>query len=459
MSIHQLYRPAGLLERYHITRQSLRFDSPVVVAGKYINVVSNERLSPETVYPAVVHAIHTHAALSALILHDPAKGSRPFFCRMQTINVEQAVRFLNKDDGDLGSLIEVEMSNRIDVNGNVPLWRLTVTSDNVVIFAWHHGIGDGQSGPAVLRTILEGLNKTEQSSSPQDFKAITVPKELSMTPAVEDLTNVSPSICKILGALASIFVPPSWANRNVWTGKNVLPSVPTTTKTNIRIIRIPLSSAAHLLSSARAHKATLTSLLYTLIVPILSKLLLSQPDSRKYKRLSISVPVSLRPLAHVPATAMCELVSAYQPFPAFCTEFSWERAAAFADELHQAVPPSRQTIGTLKLLFGHYEAYFKGHLGAKRKASLELSNIGAFKTAHTGGEPQAEDDAPRWRVGDTYFAQCDVLIGAPLQVFVTGSPDGGVNICVTWSQGLEDTMAEAFVKGLQIAIEDLSRHK
>ena len=150
----------GLLERYHITRQYLKLDSCVVVAGKFVST-AQKKLGPETLYPAVAHALGVHTGLSVCIVDEA--GPDPKYGRMAEVDLTKVIRFLDRDENNLSEIIEEEFMNVIDASKGLPLWRITVTSDNVVIFAWHHTIGDGQSGLAVLRTLLYGLNKISET--------------------------------------------------------------------------------------------------------------------------------------------------------------------------------------------------------------------------------------------------------------------------------------------------------
>ncbi|KAH8108865.1 alcohol acetyltransferase-domain-containing protein [Phellopilus nigrolimitatus] len=425
MSSDDIFRPAGLLERYHMTRQYLRLDSCVVVAGQFIGS-SDERLTTDAVYAALVHAIHAHAALSVRIMNEA--GPAPAFCRMPAIDLERVVRFLDTDAGDMNMIAEGEFMNPIDPSKDLPLWRLTVTNDNVVVFAWHHTTGDGQNA----------------SCSRQDFRAVKAPAELKLTAPLEELTDLSISFMTFVHALWGLIIPPSLRLRSVWTGNKTLTTVPATRKTNARFISISAVSVSRLLSSARAHDTTLTAVLYILGVSALSKLISKQPGNERFKRISTFVAVSFRSLVKVPITAMCELVSAYHTEEPFLTGFSWEKAAAYSKRLHKAVPKTRETIGLIKLLNGDYEGFFKSKLGKKRGVSMELSNLGLFKT-----------DA--WRIGGAYFAQDDGVVGGTLKMNMVGSPNGEVNISVTWGDGtVDDAFAEAFVKDLGIAVEELS---
>lgn len=432
----------------------------MIVAGKFTST-SQKHLSPEILYPAVVHALGVHAGLSVQIVDE--RGPEPSFARMAEVDIASAIRFLDaKSESDLASVMEEEFMNVIDASKGLPLWRVVVTSDNVVIFAWHHAIGDGQSGLAFLRTLLAGLNKGLQQrtvDSEDAFKIIKTSPDMKMGPPLEKLTDVSVSIRTLVSALAGILLPQAWIRRNkrkIWTGNTVVVSSCDEVKTRVRIISISPSSTSQLLSLSKSHGATLTSTLYVLVVSVLSKLVSESDPKRKFKRISTGVPISLRPLANVPPSVMCECVSSYQKNePLLLTGFSWEKAAAYNKELHKNIPKTREVIGLIKYLHGKYEAYFKGKLGKKREASFEISNVGVFKP-NVEGELSAPDGA-EWKIETAYFAQDDGVNGAALKINVAGSPNGGVNVCITWGDGeVDDVLAETFVKELQLSISKLA---
>lgn len=426
----------------------MKLDSCVIIAGKFSHPFDG-RLSENAIFSAVSHAIQKHAALSARIVDE--RGPQPSFGRISEVNLDQVVRFLGREDHrDLADVMEEEFANPIDASKVFPLWRITVSPDNYVLFSWHHAIGDGQSGLAVLRTILEGLNQDTQGLD-KGSRIVKPETRLKFSGSIEELTDVSVSFKTFMWALSQLFIPPGLKNRNVWTGNNVVANAPASIKNKVRVVRIDESTSSRLISSARAHKATLTAVLYVLALVVLTKLIREQPSNKKFKRLASSIPISLRPLMNLPATVMAETVSGYVAHDAFVQEFSWDKATAFSARLRKEVPKSREVIGTMKFLNGKYEGFFKGKLGKKRGHSMELSNIGAFKT----GEDEGPGD--RWWIGDTYFAQDDRYLGAALKLNTAGSPTGSVNICITWGEGVVgDGFAEAFAKGLEESILELS---
>ena len=401
-----------------------------------------------------------HAGLSVCIVDET--GPDPKYGRMAEVDITKVIRFLDRDENDLSEIMEEEFMNVIDASKGLPLWRITVTSDNVVIFAWHHTIGDGQSGLAVLRTLLSGLNKisgTPTLESDTSYESVKSSSSLELTPTIESLTDLSVSFSTLFFAIAGLLIPQGWIKRKIWTGNDVENSTCDKVKTEVRIVSISPSTSSRLLALSKQHGATLTSTLHVLAVSVLSKLIVENDPKRQFSRISSSVPTSLRPLAQLPPSVMCEAVSSYSKTePLFLNGFSWEKASAYNRELHKSIPKTRELIGSLKYLYGRYEDFFKGKLGKKRERSFEISNVGVFKL-NVEGETASPDGA-EWGIEKAYFAQDDGVTGAALKINVAGSPDGGVNACVTFgASAVDQSLAESFVKELKASIEKLAEDK
>lgn len=443
-----IYYIEGLLERYHITRQQLKFDTCVVVAAKFEHE-AHTQLSEEAIFQAVSHAVQTHAALSAIITDERAQ---PAFVLLQEVHLDKVVKFVTEDgDTDIGKLIEEEFNKPIIVSNNLPLWRLLVTADNHIIFSWHHAIGDGKSGLAVLQTILQGLNRPKPIAGDTNTRIVKPISGLKLTAAIEDLTDVSYSVFTLLSALYSVFIPAWWTLRKTWTGGDV-PEVPLTSKNHVRIIHIEESTTSRLISSARAHKTTLTAVLYVLSIVVLTKLVNEKPTIVHFKRFISTVTLSLRPLAGLSENTMSDSSAAYIAHDDLMGEFAWDRASAFSKVLRNSVPKSREAIGTIKLVQGRLDRFFTGKVGKRREASMELSNVGRF-----AAEVDEKTDG-QWRIGETYFAQDNRYMGAALKVNTVGTPSGSVNISVTWGENVVDNaLATAFVEELNNSILVLSR--
>ncbi|KAJ7209397.1 hypothetical protein C8J57DRAFT_1098595, partial [Mycena rebaudengoi] len=102
--------------------------------------------------------------------------------------------------------------------------------------------------------------------------------------------------------------------------------------------------------------------------------------------------------------------------------------------------------GHVRFLFGNYVAYMKDELGKKRSAGLIHSNLGRYA-------PMAEG---KWRVGNTYFAQNESVVGPAFSINVVGDPSGGANATVSWGdKSLDRVFAECFVTQFQASFRSI----
>lgn len=135
----------GILESYHSALYGLKLEACVVVAVRFVdNSNPQTHLTPENVFPALAHAVNTHAALSVRI-GCQGKGDKSgyLFERMEKVNVQSAVRFVDSDgtktEEDVSAFLEKEMSKSSipdpSSGSDKPFWRLIVTPSNLVIFA------------------------------------------------------------------------------------------------------------------------------------------------------------------------------------------------------------------------------------------------------------------------------------------------------------------------------------
>ncbi|KAJ7931788.1 hypothetical protein B0H13DRAFT_1957613, partial [Mycena leptocephala] len=134
-------RPAGLLESWHITRHFLGLDSCVV-----------RLFTQGDLFPALRKVIETHPALSVMIQDE---DSKPFFLRLNEIELSLVVQFSDHDD--LEAAIKQQLSTRV---------------------AFH------QSLLAALQDVIVG----------DDSPLVSVSQSLSLLPPIEAVTNVWPSL-------------------------------------------------------------------------------------------------------------------------------------------------------------------------------------------------------------------------------------------------------------------------
>ncbi|KAJ8472432.1 hypothetical protein ONZ45_g16655 [Pleurotus djamor] len=386
-------------------------------------------------------------------------------------------------------------------NLEAPLWRFTVTSSNYVILVYHHLLGDGQSGLAVLRTVVEALNSPPDLS--ESTTVVAPSASLELIPNIENRIKVSPSFGVVFRAVLDQLLP-GWLTRDIWTGNNVverLPPPPNWIGTRLRLIALPPAATSELVARARSHKTTVTSILHYIGVLALSHLIThprhaatissdgKEATKSPYKRVSVGIPVSLRLQAGIPPTQMYEAASSITQietlipthslsFPCCAGEcestsnwvetFPWRAAAKLSQTLKSSGPRARSELGLLKFVDGKFEEFWKGKLGKKRSATLEVSNVGVWSFGSHGRNADAGKDAgteatplptdTRWGVSSAYFAQDDNVVGSALKLNAIGSPSGELNVCVTWGEGsVDEEFAETFAKLVGHVLNELSK--
>ncbi|KAF7794308.1 hypothetical protein EIP86_005442 [Pleurotus ostreatoroseus] len=446
-------RPAGLLERYHITRCLLGIDSCVIASARYTSR-SGVSLDKTRLQNAMRRLIVRQPALGTQVVG--SSSGKPQLVRLRYIDVEQAI------EGPFTSPLEEVfihyLTRPFNVEVNRPLWRLGFCKDGTVVFVFHHAIGDGQSSISFHMALLDSLN------TPTPLTIVELPPPL--LPAVESLTDTAVSIIKLLHEVYGLFAPDSWQEGSqAWTG-NAVVTVPTL-QTNISFWELNAPDAERLLSLCRRRNCTLTAFLYVMALEALSyTIAVRSPDILKqYKNLSTNVAVSLRRFTETPLTEICDQASKFHCFaPIACSvveqgiflpdSFPWDRAIEFCARLHAGLGSVRQDIGAMAYLFGHFEEYFTGMLGKKRESTFTISNIGKFPDDRKDGVADRE-----WKVGSMYFGQCDATAGAAIKLNIVGAPDGSLGITFTWGKGaLDDDIAHSFLETVKTWTAELIAH-
>ncbi|KAJ6557294.1 alcohol acetyltransferase [Mycena vulgaris] len=430
MPAPQLLRQLGPLEKYHAVRHFISMDACIVTSARY-TTPENTVLTKDTLFPALQLLIETHALLG--VRFDSREDSLDLaFFRLQTVNLSRVVEF--SGNHDLHDATEKQLSRRFeDTLGDMPLWRLEVLADNTVILAIHHAVGDGLSSAAFHRSLISALNETVL---PPCSPSVHVP-DLTLLPPIEEVTDIRPSLLKIISVLYSFIAPKSWTSAySAWTGRPV-PTV-ATIQTHFRLFQLEAEDVKKFSNICRSHKATISSALYELAVCVSSRMIASEPESGRYKTISVNMPVSLRRLVGEQYDdVLCNYVSSYPTFAAVHAEFSWTLAARYAAELQIQKRKSRELLGFIGWVAARYVSFMKGTLGVKRAYGLILSNLGRFEVPANDG---------KWAVDRVIFSQCDSVAGAALAMNIVGDPAGGLNISITWGEKSLDTpFVEEFI--------------
>ncbi|GJE88156.1 hypothetical protein PsYK624_042390 [Phanerochaete sordida] len=445
------------MERYHVLLGQLGFDSCVVIAGRYASE-SGASLTRNVLYPALRTLVHQHAALGVQIVVGATRADVPKFVRLPEVDLDAIVEFTEDTTSPVDELLRTQLGRLLEFGTSAPLWRVTVVNGSTVFFAFHHVIADGQSGPALLATLLAALNSDPADTSDASSGIVSVPQTATLAGPAEAYTDVSVPWLSLLHELYKMGAPKSWLpSATAWTG-NAAPATPSLAM-HVRCWSIPAPQTIELLRQCRAHATTLTAVLHTLLVGVLARVLaeLRPAQAAAWRTVHVAVPVSLRRATHAPPTALCDHVSTLHgyaplhPLRARGADFPWGAARDFGRGLHARVPRAPQLLGELAVLFrwGLAEGFFTGMLGKKRTTGLGLSNVGRFPEVPQEGKA-------RWTLNEVYLGQCDVVRGAAIKVNVVGSPEGTTNITFTWGEGaIDEDLVEAFIAGAKETLDSM----
>lgn len=440
------------MERYHVLLGELGFDSCVAIAARYVPA-SGAPLTKETLYPALHTVVQRHAALGVQIAPGADPRAVPKYVCLSEVDLDAAVEFLEDDAASVDELLQAQLVRPFAIGTSAPLWRLTVANGRMVVFASHHVIADGQSGPALHAALLAALNDAN-TGLPSNSRVPVLQSTLIHGPT-EAYTDISLSWSSLLHELYKVLAPKSWLpSATAWTGNNI-PSTPSIAM-NVRCWEISAAQTVEILKRCRENKTTLTAFLHTLLVGVLSRVLQeTRPDEvAECKTINVAVPVSLRRYTGVPPLDLCDQVSTVHLFSPILPllddgkDFSWEATRRFGAELQRNLPSSPELLGEMRMLFrlGIAESYFRGMLGKKRTSGFALSNLGRFPVAKTIGE--------KWSLEGVYFAQCDVMRGAAIKVNIVGSPDGATNVAFSWGKAsLDEDLANMFIMEMKATLD------
>ncbi|KAF9043778.1 hypothetical protein BDZ89DRAFT_1128120 [Hymenopellis radicata] len=308
----------GRLEQFHFTKVAVHIDSCVVSGAEYRNSNEDVVLTRDILYPALRQVIQTHAALGVRVVFKPQSVDDCSFVKLDKVDLDKHVQFIS--GGDLEHIMQTQLSTEFDTAAKGPLWRVLVLDAHIVLFSFHHGIGDGLSGLGFHTALLRALSSpSSESDAPESVVAVP---DLELTPPIESAPQP---------------VHTHFMDSN----------------------RFSATELARFHSACRSNNATITSALYVLAVAAISEVI----GETQYRTLSGAVPISLRGLSGTPSEAFSCEASVYNAFPHIDNAFSWEMAREiFIWELWELLP---------------------GHFGQKRPYTFALSNLGVFDGGDT----------------------------------------------------------------------------
>ncbi|KAJ7641212.1 alcohol acetyltransferase [Roridomyces roridus] len=427
----QKLRQLGNLEKFSVARVFLGLDTCIAMAAKY-TTAENTPLTKEILFPALRTVVENHPILGVRVEGKHTSTDVAFF-RLPSVDLSRVVQF--SETNDVRAALERWFMRRFeDSVEDMPLWRVEVLSDNTVIFAMHHGAGDGISLSAFHKSLFRALQQPVYTESSD---LVTVPDK-PLAPPIEAIIDVRPSLWTTLDILFHALLPTYW-NRDTYTWSGKPCPLTAFLQTQVRLLSFSPSQTDKFSQLCRSHNATVSSALYELSVSVLSRLVAQTPEGAKYQTVDVEFPISLRGVTGTPDDVFHYCASSYNSYPSLqgtAAEFSWSRAARVATTLKTQQTASVERLGFLSWVAGNYEKFMNGYLGRKRMVGLRISNAGRFVV---------EDKGP-WRIGATFFGQCDSVIGPAIIMTVTGTPEGGLNFTFTWGkESVEGTFVEEFI--------------
>ena len=439
------------MERYHISITEVGFDTCVVAPAKY-STSSGAILDYDTVLRALKRIIFAHPALCVQIggSHD----KKPYFVRLPRVDLNDVLTYTTDVAESVEQVVNAELQRPFSRSTTKPLWRVTVRTDNVVVFAWHHSIADGGCAHPFHAAFLTALNSKSEPGDADSSTIIIVPDKLIIAPAIEERTSIAVSPGTLFDAIYDSFAPLAVKRLSkAWTAKRISKEPHLQIETRIRLI--DPDTARKLIALCRERKCTLTAFIHTLVLLALShRLAGSKADiygmKKKYKTFATVVPISLRRFTGTSPLDLCDQVTVYHAhpkitrnipqFPPTKDTFPWHTASEYATSLHANLKKARQVIGTIGIIYklGIANKYFLDQLGEKRENTLVLSNIGAMPKLNDLGEKQ-RDDGVLWQVDNIGFGQNDNVIASAIKLNMAGSPSGTISAVYNWGTNNIDT--------------------
>lgn len=453
----------GTFERFRVVLHDLGFHHNVAIVGRFSGPATSLDEPKLLIYSALRQAIYHHPALSVMVAGTDTV--KPYFMHIDKIDLQRVVTF---DSMALGGQKKIRnwdetLSKNHGIgfdNPELPLWRVIVLADpeteqNTVVdiaFIWHHVIGDGRSGVAVLSTIWQGINsahcgngKDQASSVDTNIDAtvdsIVRPQVKTMLPALEEILPMTMAPMTLLKHWFSRWVL-VWflkpAREETWTGGLYTCEKPVVTK--IRQISIPASSVKRLVTRCRKEKTTMTPLLQT----VAGEVILDTVANAKLLRCATAI--SLRrffPASwNIDDTVMGLWVSVFHTDNVRVVGESGNLKAGFWDSVRKnsqriqyeiAKGQEDIEIGMLRYI-DDFKVSLLTKMGKQRENSFGITNLGMFPT-----QPRAADGSSSpapWVISDLLFSQSCHVNGSAIQFCIVSVEGGDMNIALSWQEGI-----------------------
>lgn len=412
-------------------------------------------LSARTTYlPGLRRCLKDHPPLSVVIKDTDTE--KPYYAACPVGDLSNHITILPvADNGDAEpQAIERIAAQILDTRptADSPPWKIVVlpfanahnssSSKCFVAFAFSHALGDGISGLAFHKSFLAGLQdptaeqyqKPAKGAMPTPFdtrKNLPISLSYLLAPA---LGQYLPKVfARLLGLRAAV----STITESTWLGNNKV-FLDDDHKTGAKIFKIDGVTLTRLIQACRKHDTKLTALLHQIIAHALSNALPASKDGSFVDSFASQTAINMRHHVNVSNDMMGLYVSgffdAHPRISSMSPDKMWSAAREMNAKLHECSNTTKnQSIGLLRFLIS-IRSWTGGHMGGKRDASYEISNLLAFDPEHQRTGP-VQGQAEKWTLGNMFFAQPANVTGAPLCFNVVARKGGELLCTITWQLG------------------------
>ncbi|KAL8952927.1 MAG: hypothetical protein Q9222_001186 [Ikaeria aurantiellina] len=462
-----IVRPLGLLERLYAARQVLGIYNSVIVTAtvRFRTPHLIERKGLQSIFSAALsEVVNQHPPLRCQVhgLDTPA----PAFKALECLDLQDVLQIdeLNATT-DLSEKLQ-ELHDQTWSSDARPLWKLVVLRDYPdtetkpaisvlhLAFVYHHVLGDGLSGVAVLKSLIQELELTLQGQDDKrnDLAGTILPSDsVKLIEPVERFVKLTLSWSFLINRVMNEYAP-RWmlgSRLEPWAGLAMQSPQQCPFRSRIKIVTIHADEVTNLLERCRKHFVALTSLLTAAVV---STLAIALPDASSFTGIT---PYTLRTFTGTSMGEMANQISTleteYPPdllhairtasTPALQTEIIWRTAhqshRQMRDELARC--PRDTVIGLLPYISDPVNFYRK-KFGRPREATFEVSNLRVVSEAGT---------SDNWDLESMTFTQGAQPVAAAFSVNSVSVKDGPLRLTVTWQDGVvEERIIDAVVESL-----------
>ena len=449
-----------MLGKYYAARHKHGHYRSSAVTARYCfhtNLLSHpEDRFTQLLRHALKSTIKRHPALSYGIT-EKTEESEAHFMRQEAIKWEDVVEFHSSllDSGSLGEdvvlcrLLNIGHKHLWKSQSTRPAWKIIVLrhghepsseiSKVDVLFLCHHALGDGLSGAAFQKTLLEFLYEASLLPDLNDEWPIIILPTIGKLIHVEQFLHFPPETKPKITKDLNTTNTDSFA---LWTGGPI--SLPPMDEVNtlIQMITIPEAQVRDILQTCRRLTVTLTGLLHGLITIYLSRTL---NDAHGFRSVT---PYSMRRFTQLSADEMVNHISfilsdlseplitaARQASNSTKEEkvISWvskQLQAEITDELLRVPTEGSDALIEISRI-KDLDKFCEDGMKRKRGYTYELSNIGAIKLPEKKTTGTCEI-----KLESLVFTQCAMVVGPAFGCSVVSVRGSALTISLHWQEGI-----------------------